>query len=592
LWRVLFHSLLVGAMAGGVACVFLYALEAAQWLLLGKLAHLHVPRPGAEVHLMPEVSDAPTRWWVVAIVPALGGLMCGLLTHRFAPEAAGAGGDRYIEAFHQRRGRVRPRVPLVAALGALFTIGSGGSAGREGPTVQVSAGLGSMLAGWLRLGERERRLLLVAGAAAGTGAMFRTPLGGALFAIEVLYREDFESDAIIPCVLASVTGYSIVTVVFGPGHVFTTDPHYAFVPAALPLFVVMGLGLSLFGVVFAKVRHGLQDRFFEPLGLPPWLKPCLGGLMLGLSALVIPQVLGPGYGWVQGVIDGADWIPEGNAGYLLLFAVAAAKMIAVGLTIGSGATGGEMGPSMVIGGLVGGGFGLLFHSLWPELVPQPSAFALVGMGAFFGGVANVPVSSLIMVCEMASSYDLLAPLMLSEAVTFVVLRRTSVYRSQLRGRVESPAHRDELTVDILESLLVRDVFAADTRLERVGLSTPLGRIMQVMSQTALPAVLVEDDERRVVGIVSIETIQAALGQEGLEEVAVAADLLAPARELATDDHLHTALHAFLASGASVLPVVEHDGDSKEIVGVLTHADVDRAYDRACATVGAASDTAS
>ncbi|MFW5925181.1 MAG: chloride channel protein [Myxococcota bacterium] len=577
LWRVLLHSVSVGVMAGVVACAFLYALDWTQWLLLERLANLRLLQPGGEMDLTPPVAEGPTRWWLVALLPAAGGLLCGLLTTTFAREAAGPGGDAYIDAFHNRAGWVRKRVPIVKMLASLLTIGTGGSAGREGPTAQVSAGLGSLLSRWLRLGDRERRLLLVAGAAAGTGAMFRVPLGGALFAIEVLYQEDFESDAVIPCVIASVTAYSIVMVVLGPGHVFGAHPAYAFIPTALPLFAGMALGLALFGVLYVQVRH-LARTLFRSLPVPVWATPAVGGLLLGLLALLVPQTLGVGYGWVQGVFDGAPWIPGGHRGYWLLFGLAAAKILATAFTIGSGGSGGDMGPALVVGGLVGGGFGLLFHQLAPSLVPQPEAFALVGMGAFFGGVANVPLSSLFMVCEMAGSYDLLAPLMLCEGITFVLLRRLSIYPSQVAGRADSPAHRDELTIDVLRSLRVRDVFLRGERVERVSVRAPLGEVMQVMSESALPAVLVEDDDSNLRGMVTLQTLQAALGEPELVDVAVAADLMAALRPLRPDDDLHAALNAFMDSGASVLPVLEERDGVRRPIGVLTHAAVDQAYE--------------
>jgi len=205
LWRVLLHSVLVGLLAGVVACLFFVALEWAQHLLLGELVRVDHPAPGGDLDVTPAPSGGEPRPWLLVAVPTLGGLACGLLVHYLAPEARGPGGDAFINSFHTKGGHVRKRIPFLKGLASLLTIGTGGSAGREGPTMQMSAGLGSVLSQTLRLGARERRLLIVAGAAAGTGAMFRTPLGAALYAVEVLYQDDFESDAIVPSVIASVT---------------------------------------------------------------------------------------------------------------------------------------------------------------------------------------------------------------------------------------------------------------------------------------------------------------------------------------------------------------------------------------------------
>ncbi len=575
-WRVAVQSILVGALAGGVACVFLAGLEWTQWFLLERLASLQLPRPHGELHLTPAVPADEPRWWLLVMLPAGGGLLAGLLAWHFAPEARGPGGDAYIDAFHRHRGLVRARVPLVKAVASMLTIGSGGSAGREGPTVQVAAGLASTLARRLRLSERDRHILLVAGAAAGTGAMFRTPLGGALFGVEVLYRDDFETDAIVPSVLASVTAYSIVALVFGPGHIFEVAPDYFFVPAALPLYVVMGLGLGLFGVLHVKLRHGMEEHFFDPLRIPVWAKPALGGLLLGLFGLVVPQALGVGYGWLQDIFSLQEWTTKPNA-YLLLFGLAAAKMLAVALTIGSGGSGGEMGPTMVVGGFVGGAFGLLFHQMFPSLVPQPEAFAVVGMGAFFGGVAHVPISSLLMTCEMAGSYDLLVPLMLVEGVTFVLLRPLSIYRAQVRGRADSPAHRRDGSIDVLESIEVGEVYARDVPLRSVPLSASKEDISAAFGRSEAPLLLVTEGDGTIVGMLGLEAIRFLWGEEDVARFAVAADLTVPYLPLRESDDLHEALRRFQRLELSALPVVDEEG---ELRGVLRHVDLDRAYERA------------
>ncbi|MDH5491274.1 MAG: chloride channel protein [Myxococcales bacterium] len=579
MWRILLHAVLIGAMAGGFAVLFFYALEWTSWFTLDHLARLGLPRAGGEMGLTPPVEPDASRRWIVLWLPALGGLGCGLLVHFLAPTAGGPGGDAYIDAFHNRRGRMGKRVPFAKALASLLTIGTGGAAGREGPTLQVSAGMSSLFSRLLDLDERERRILLAAGAAAGTGAMFRTPLGGALFAIEILYRDDFEADAIIPCIVASVTGYSIVTMVFGPGSLFILPESYTFVPQALPLYALMAVGISFFGAVYVKLRHGFRDHVLAALTTPAWIRPALGGLLLGILAFFIPRVLGTGYGLVQEALDHADWIVGSGSGYAMLFGIALAKMLAVSLTVSSGGSGGDIGPGFVIGGLVGAAFGLLFHDLAPNLAPQPAAFALVGMGAFVGGIAHAPISSLIMVCELAGSYDLLAPLMLAEAVAFVVLRRVAIYDTQVPGRVHSPAHRHELTVDILRAVRVRDVYHPELKLERVAPSTSAREVLARLGRTDLPAVMVVTGQGAVAGIVSIETAQVLLAEEALDGV-VAADMLMPTAELSLTDDLHTALHAFLEVDAVVLPIL--DADTGEIVGVLTHADVDRAYEAAVA----------
>ncbi|RMH38527.1 MAG: chloride channel protein [Deltaproteobacteria bacterium] len=578
MWRLLLQSLLVGALAGCFATLFFVAIEWAHWFALDELARLPLPRAGGEAHVTPEAAAGATRWWLVAVLPAAGALVAGLLVHYLAPAAAGPGGDAYIATFHSRTGQMQKRIPVVKAIASALTLGTGGAAGREGPTLQVSAGMGSLLARWLKLGPRERRILLVAGAAAGIGAMFRTPLGAALFAVEVLYRDDFESDALIPAIIASVTGYSIVVLAFGSGHVFATEHRYAFDPRALPLYGAMAVGLCFVGALFTSLLHAAETRMFAKLPVPGWARPAIGGLLLGLLALWMPQALGAGYGLAQHAITGVDGDPQGQRLWLVLFGLAALKMVAVSLTIGSGGAGGDMGPSLVIGALVGGGFGVLFHQLAPSVVPQPGAFALVGMAAFFGGIANVPISSLFMVCELAGSYDLLVPLMLAEAIAYAALRRVTLYRSQVRSRIESPAHRDAAVANLLRSIRAGDVIDRGAMLPEVAPGAHVDDVLRAMAEGDAPAVLVaRPDGSR--GIVSLDALRAALLVEAHPYV-IADDVAVPVPRVRETDDLYTALRAFRTTGAAALPVCAADSDA--VVGILRHDALDRALDRAVA----------
>ena len=576
LWRLMLHSVIVGLVAGAMTCLFFYALEWVTWLTLDHLLRLHAPRAGGEIDLTPPAPDGPTRTWLLFVLPAAGGLLCGALVQWLAPSAAGAGTDAYVDAFHRKAGKVSLLVPPVKIVASLITLGSGGVAGREGPIIQSAGGIGSAVARMFKLGPRERRILLVAGAAAGAGAMFRTPLGAALYAIEVLYYEDFETDAIMPSVIASVTAYSVVTVIFGAGHLFTTESHYIFDPRALPLYALLGLAIAVFGVFYVRFLHTLGDRFFRRLPIPLFARTALGGMMLGLFALIVPHALGTGYGLAQSAIDGASWITDHPSPWLFMLGLALIKTVGLGFTVQSGGSGGEMGPSLVIGALVGGSVGLLFHDLFPQVVTQPGAFALVGMGAFFGGVANVPISAAVMVCELCGSYDLLAPLLLVCGISFVALRRVVLYRAQVRGRVDSPAHRDEVTIDILRALTVKKVYDQNCSLASVEAGTPADEVLRLMMESDAPTVLVHDAEGACTGLISLRAVQGLVGHDMLDGL-LAADMSMPVTPLRETDDLHTALRVFLDSEAAALPVVDANG---LLLGVLTHADVDVAYERA------------
>jgi CIC family chloride channel protein len=469
--RVVLHAIVVGLVVGLVACVFYAMLAVAERVLLEAIAGYEPLRPAGENAFefpWPRREFSPLA---IVLVPALGGLAAGFVAHRLAHETSGGGGDAYIDAFHRTEGAMRKRIALVKILATCLTLGSGGSGGREGPTMQIGAATGALLGRFVNVSPRERRVLAVCGTAAGLSAIFGTPLGAALFATEVLYRDDFEADALIPAILASVTGHGVFVAVFPEAAtLFAHAPRYPFHPSHLPLYAVLAVVLSVVARVFVGTLHA-SKKLFRQLPGPVWIRPGIGGLSLGLSAiawilLVNPQlhlagrgigILGSGYGAAQGAITGAAWIPERWWGVALLLALVAVKILATAMTLGSGGSAGDFGPSLALGGLVGGAFGRAAQLLVSPSI-DPGAFALVGMGTFYGGIAHTPVSSLVMVCEMAGTYDLLPSLMLSSGLAFVLLRRVSLYSKQPPTRFHSPAHAGADSLDVLRRMFVRQVF--------------------------------------------------------------------------------------------------------------------------------------
>lgn len=572
-------GLVVGAISGLGAAAFFVAMDWLRHLVLVVGANLSPLEPHGEHSLFGAGGGGEVRHWVIVLAPALGGLVSGLLVSRFCPEAEGHGTDALIDSFHRRGGHIRPRVPLVKALASVIVIGTGGSAGREGPIAQIGAGFGSMLGRALKLTPRERRLLLLAGAAGGIGAIFRTPLGAALFVVEVLYKDDFEVDGLVPTVLSSVVAYSVFTMIFGEGTIFATAPSYTFDPRQLPLYLLMAIGAAVVGVLYIKVFYGSRDRVFSRLPIPRPLKPMLGGLCVGLLALVAPQALGAGYGWLQAVILPESGVfPLGWLGAGTLLGVALLKVLSTSLSVASGGSGGVFGPSVVIGGMVGGAFGLGFHQIFPEVVAQPGAFAIVGMACFVGGVAHAPISSLVMASEMTGSYDLLVPIMLAEVVTFALMRRFTLYEKQVGTRRDSPAHGAEYVFDLLQHVKVGDVYDGSAKIEPVPAATPLATLLRHASgseETIFP-VLGESGEPE--GLITVETLRAFYFDEDMGRLAIAADCAMPLVTVTRDDTLDTALERFASSHFPVLPVVDAVG-SRRIVGLLGYEAVLRAYSR-------------
>jgi CIC family chloride channel protein len=586
----LLHAALVGVLAGLVSVLFFAGLELLESLLLGKLVgHDRLRAAGDSAIDLFSIGPEHTKFrpWLLLVIPAVGALLGGVLTAKVAPEAQGGGGDAMIEAFHHRGGHIRKRVAWVKALASILTLGSGGSGGREGPTMLIGGSLGSLVADVLRIGRRERRILMIAGVAAGMAAIFRTPLGAALLATEVLYRDDFESDALIPSLLASVVSYSVFISVFGESTLFAHAPRYPFVPAHLPLYALLSLFIALLATGFLGALHGVK-KWSERLKLPLWARPAVGGLALGMvSAPVLwwfgeragmpgqgLGLLGGGYGAAQVAITGSTWLPEGWRGVEILLLLCAGKLVVSSLTIGTGGSAGDFAPSMVLGGLFGGAFGRAVALLVHDPRIDPGAFALVGMGIFYGGIAHVPVSSLVMVCELAGSYDLLVPLMLAEGIAFVALRKRSLYGAQLAAQRDSPAH-PAAGLDVLRAIGVKDVMIRDRPWERFEPGTPasdmLPRIAASGWQDTFPVL---DATGRILGVVTAESLRILANEPDLLPMTLAVDAMAPAAWVSVDDNLRTAAQVMVDNALREVPVIDRDG---RIVAFVDEAEVGKAY---------------
>jgi CIC family chloride channel protein len=565
--RLFLLCALVGVIAGLGAAAFHYLLQLAKHLFLDGLAGFRPPGPLGEFPLFSPTARPLSRW-VLFMLPAGGGLIAGIIVYWLAPEAEGHGTDAAIDAYHHHEGNIRTRVPFVKTIASAITIGTGGSAGREGPIAQIGAGLGSALARWLKLPVRQRRILMAAGLGAGIGAIFRAPLAGALFAAEVLYREmDLEYEVIAPAILSSIVAYSTFGSIFGWDPLFFT-PNFTFSnPLELGPYLLLALVVALGGRMYAQVFYGVRD-YFAKLGLPNWSKPALGGLVVGAIGLVVPQALSTGFGVVQGAFDG-----KSTAGLLLL--IAAAKILATAFTVASGGSGGVFGPAVVIGGALGGATGLVFHAWWPHLVPMPGAFALVGMAGFFAASAHVPISTVIMVSEMTGNYELLVPAMFVCMLAFLLVRRHTIYEKQLPMRSDSPGHRQAMARMLLERLRVNDVLTIrqSTPPPSVREGEPLTTVFERFSSSVHTCFSVVDENDKLTGVLTMEAVRYVLGSGGtLANLVVAKDMSLPAVTVERNQTFHEAVAAMVANKRHEVLVVDAEA-MPDIVGVLTDTDI-------------------
>lgn len=449
--RLLLESALLGVAGALTAQLFTWMLHWSFRAFLEGIAG-YVP-PGAETGPSHEMIG-PHGLWLIPAVTTLGGLLSGFLVYRYAPEAEGHGTDTVVDAFHRREGVIRPRVPPIKMVASAITIGSGGSAGREGPIALITAGLASVYAKWAHRSEEDRRLLLLAGMAAGLSAIFRTPMGTGVFAIEVLYgRMEFEVGALLYTMFASAVAYTVNGAFVGFAPLFRVPAIPTPVFRDYLSYAALGVAAGLLGTALPVVFYRTRD-LFRTLPVPLWMKPAAGGLLLGILALWLPQVLGGGYGWIQLAIDG-------RLALRLLVLLIFAKMAAFALTVGSGGSGGVFAPSLFVGAMLGGTFAVLFHQM-------PAVFAVVGMAAVFGAAARVPIATMLMVTEMAGGYHLLVPAGLAVMISYMLqtrlsshLRYRSLYEGQVPTRRDSPAHYLEHIQIALNLLGRRDLPMVD-----------------------------------------------------------------------------------------------------------------------------------
>ena len=448
--QLIIDATLLGVAGAAAAQLFTLLLRGATSLFLGLVAGYQPPGLPNEGGTLQEIIGRHGLW-LVPLATTVGGLLVGVLVQRLAPETEGHGTDTVVQAFHRRQGILRPRVTPIKLLASALTIGSGGSAGREGPIALAAAGIGSGYARLMHRPAADRRMLLVVGMAAGIAAIFRSPIGAALFAIEVLYLDmEFESAALLPAMLASVVAYALNGFFVGWQPLFR-------VPTQLTLprlidngwYLVLGVAGGLVAAIVPLVFYGVRD-LFRRLPVRNELKPAIGGLGMGLLALAWPGVIAGGYGWMQLALDGR--LAAGALLGLLLV-----KPLAMSLTISSGGSGGVFAPTLFIGGMLGGLLAALTH--------QPAApLVVVGMAAVFAGAAHVPVASLMMVTEMTGGYTLLVPAALAVMLSYLVQRRLAsrwryqgLYEAQVPGRADSPAHHTEHLKIALQLLKERQV---------------------------------------------------------------------------------------------------------------------------------------
>ncbi len=584
-WLIL--SVVLGIVVGAAAISFQVLTESVGHFVLERLSGFAPGGADGEYHRFHPLEQPLSIPAVIGVLIA-GGLCSGFLVYRFAPEAEGHGTDGAIDAFHNRRGTIPLRIAVVKTLASALTLGTGGSGGREGPIAQIGASLGSYLGQLLKLSSRDRRILLATGMGAGIGAVFRAPLAGALFAGEILYREaDIESDVIVPSAIASIVAYSVYGL-FLPDHLCFShvfgELHHAQMQSLaelLPYTVLAGV-LVAAGFLYTRCFQNTH-RLFGRLPGPRMVRPAIGAFLAGVTAVMAwlatgrdeqsLAVLSTGYAFLQTALKSPQ-----DVAVSMLLTVAVLKIVTTSFTISSGGSGGVFGPSMVIGGSVGVAVGHVASGLWPYQL-DPGAFGIVGMAGFFAGCAHAPISTIIMVSEMTGSYQLLMPAMWVSTLCFLMSQRWTLYERQVASRLESPAHRGDFLIDVLEGITVNDTYRRDRRIQTVPEGMPLESIVRMLSRTQQHYFPVVNDEGKMVGIFSTDDVRRYLYDETIWKLADAADVMtSDFLSVTPEDDLHVAMKKFTALNIDELPVVSSE-DPGQLLGMLRRKETIATYNQ-------------
>jgi len=514
-------------------------------------------------------SLVPIRHVWVALIPMVGGLLAGPIIYFFAREAKGHGVPEVMQAVALKGGVIRPRVALIKAVASAICIGSGGSAGREGPIVQIGSAIGSTVGQLFNMPAGRVKILVGCGAAAGISAIFNAPIAGVLFSLEVILG-DFGIRTFAPVILASVVSSVFTRSVVGNAPAFKV-PEYALVsPFEIPMYVVLGLLCGVTAVVFIRSLYWTEDRF-DGWNFPEWLKPAVGGLGLGIIGIYFPQVFSDGYDTIHTMLSGGVVI-------WLAIALVFLKLLATNFTLGSGNSGGIFAPSLFMGAGVGLFLGHVANYFFPHITASPGAYALVGMGAVVAGTTHAPITAILILFELTNDYRIILPVMVAVVFSTLVARRIfpdSIYTLKLRRRgIVLRYGRD---MNVLADATVSDVMVTsfDTILESAGVS----EILKSISESSADHFSVIDHRGKLVGTLDFQDVRPIFTGTMPDHLIIARDLAHTEAPLVTPEmKLDEVVETFGSQGMEALPVVDPQAGDK-LVGILRRDAVNAFYNK-------------
>jgi len=555
-WILIILSVVVGVGGGFGAVIFRWLIGAFHTLFFdyGTL-------------LFSQITSHPKL--LIPLIPMAGGLLVAPITYRLAKEAKGHGVPEVMLAVALRGGIIRPLIALAKSLASSICIGSGGSAGREGPIVQIGSALGSTVGQMFKMSGERVKILVGCGAAAGISATFNAPIAGVLFALEIILG-DFTIYAFSPVILSSVIATVISRAFLGNYPAFPV-PAYDLVSVwEMPMYIGLGLVAGVFSFLFIKILYKSED-IFETLRINNFLKPALGGLMLGIIGIFYPQLFGVGYETISSALH-----EEMVLGVLLLLVFM--KIVATSLTLGSGGSGGIFAPSLFMGAVLGGFLGNVVHLAFPQVTATPGAYALVGMSAMVAGTTHAPITAMLIIFEMTGDYRIILPLMLASVISTLLanrLHRESIYTLKLvRRGITLKAGKDK---SLLEGILVQEVMT--TSWQTLPQNMPLPQLLQLVEQSRESVFPVLNQRGELEGILTLQDIRSVVTKRVLEDLVIVRDIMSTnAPTITLDENLGSALSKFEVRDFDGLPVVDKH-NPKKLLGILKRSDIISFYNK-------------
>jgi len=514
--------------------------------------------------------------FLLPLMPMLGGLFIGLICKYFPNAVKENGVHKVMYAVALNDGKVRKRTIASCAVTSSITIGSGGSAGREGPTVQIGAAVGSTIGQLLHLSTERMRVLVGCGAAAGIAASFNAPLAGVLFALEIILG-DFAIHTFSPIIIASVIGTVTGRALEGNEVTFNVPVHELVHPTEIIFYLALGVLCGIVARLFTFMYFYIQQVFEEKLKTADIYKPAIGGLIVGMISIFMPQILGNGYDVMEQALTGQMFW---GLAFLLVFM----KIICTSITLGSGGMGGVFAPSLFIGAMVGTSFGSGVHFIFPTLSASAETYSVVGMGAVAGAVMQAPLTNILMLFELTNDYTLILPIMatcIAASYTYQRFTKHSIYMQNLLNKGINIHHGREAS--IMNSIKVQDVMSTD--ITTIAQEMPFRKILETISYSKNFYFPVLDNRGDMTGILSFSDIREVIFEEQLGDLLVAGELAnTKVYSLTPQQNLNEAMEIFSQLDVDQLPVVRSE-DKLKVIGMLSRGDMMASYNRAILVSG-------